>query len=67
MFNEADLKLLLGIPDTHDIALVIAMGYPDENPVADVATDNVNIWVDEGGHRHVPKRKLAEVIHKNKY
>jgi nitroreductase len=67
MFNEADLKLLLGIPDTHDIALVIAMGYPDESPVADVATDNVNIWVDEGGHRHVPKRKLAEVIHKNKY
>jgi nitroreductase len=67
MFNEADLKLLLGIPDTHDIALVIAMGYPDESPVADVATDNVNIWVDERGHRHVPKRKLAEVIHKNKY
>ena len=67
MFNEVDLKLLLDIPDTHDIALVIAMGYPDESPVADIATDSTNIWVDDKGIRHVPKRKLANVIHKNKF
>jgi nitroreductase len=67
MFNEADIKLLLEIPDDYDIALVIAMGYPDESPVADVATDSVNIWVDEKGMRHVPKRKLADIIHKNKF
>jgi nitroreductase len=67
MFNEADIKLLLEIPDSYDIALVIAMGYPDESPVADVATDSVNIWVDEKGVRHVPKRKLADIIHKNKF
>ncbi len=67
MFNEADIKLLLDIPDTYDIALVIAMGYPDESPVADVATDSVNIWVDDRGVRHVPKRKLGDIIHKNKF
>jgi nitroreductase len=67
MFNEADIKLLLEILDSYDIALVIAMGYPDESPVADVATDSVNIWVDEKGVRHVPKRKLADIIHKNKF
>jgi nitroreductase len=67
MFNEVDLKLLLDIPDTYDIALVIAMGYPDESPVADVATDSTNIWVDDKGIRHVPKRKLGDIIHKNKF
>jgi nitroreductase len=67
MFNEADIKLLLEIPDSYDVALVIAMGYPDESPLADVATDSVNIWVDDKGVRHVPKRKLADIIHKNKF
>jgi nitroreductase len=67
MFNEADLKLLLEIPEGYDIALVIAMGYPDESPVVDVAAESTNIWVDDKGIRHVPKRKLAEVIHRNKF
>jgi nitroreductase len=67
MFNEADLKLLLEIPDSYDVALVIAMGYPDESPVADVATDSTNIWVDDKGIRHVPKRKLVDIIHRNRF
>jgi len=67
MFNEADLKLLLEIPDSHDIALVIAMGYSDESPVADVAAESTNIWVDDKGIRHVPKRKLEDIIHRNKF
>jgi nitroreductase len=67
MFNEKDLKLILEIPDEYDIVLVIAMGYPDERPVADVATDSVNIWVDDNGLRHVPKRKLADIIHHNRF
>jgi nitroreductase len=67
MFNEGDIKLLLDIPDSYDIALVITMGYPDESPVADVATGSVNIWVDDKQTRHVPKRKLADVIYRNKF
>ena len=67
MFNEADIKILLEIPDTHDVALVIAMGYPDESPVADEAKDNTNIYVDDKGKRHVPKRKLADILHHDKF
>jgi nitroreductase len=67
MFNEADIKLLLEIPEGYDIALVIIMGYPDESPVADLAADSTNIFVDAKGVRRVPKRKLADVIHKNKF
>ena len=65
MFNEKDIKAFLNIPDDYDIALVIAMGIPDEAPVAEVAKDSTNIYVDDKGVRHVPKRKLADVIHKN--
>ena len=65
MFNESDLKLLLEIPDGYDIALVIAMGYPDESPVADVAAASTSIYVDDKGVRHVPKRRLADIIHRN--
>jgi nitroreductase len=67
MFNEADIKMLLEIPDNYDIALVITMGYPDESPVADIATESTNIWVDDKGTRHVPKRKLEDIIHKDKF
>ena len=67
MFHEQEIKLLLEIPDGYDIALVIAMGYPDEAPVADVAADSLNIWVDDKGVRHVPKKKLADIIHRNKF
>jgi nitroreductase len=67
MFNEQDIKLLLEIPEGYDIALVIAMGYPDESPVAEEAKDSLNIWVDDKGVRHVPKRKLAEIIHHDRF
>jgi nitroreductase len=67
MFNEKDLKLILEIPDDYDIALVISMGYPDEAPVADAVGDSLNVWVDAKGLRHVPKKKLADIIHKNKF
>jgi nitroreductase len=67
LFDESALKPILEIPDHCDIALVIAMGYPDESPVAEEAIDSVDTRVDDKGVRHVPKRKLADIIHKNKF
>ncbi len=67
MFHENNLKPILNIPDTHDIALVIAMGYPDESPMAEVATDSTDGWVDDKLVRHVPKRKLEDIIHRNRF
>ena len=66
MFNEKDIKAFLNIPENdYDIALVIAMGYPDEAPVAEEVKDSTNIYVDGSNVRHVPKRKLSDVMHKN--
>ena len=65
MFNESNIKPVLNIPDTHDIALVIAMGYPDEAPVAEVATDSIEGWLDDKLVRHIPKRRLEDIVHRN--
>jgi nitroreductase len=67
MFNESNLKPVLNIPDEYDMALVIAMGYPDEKSVAEVATDSVQGWVDDNLVRHVPKRRLQDIIHHNNF
>jgi nitroreductase len=67
MFKGEKLKQLLNIPDSHDVALVVAMGYPDESPVMEVATDSIKLWVDSQGVRHVPKRRLADITHRNKF
>ena len=67
MFHENNLKPLLNIPEEYDVALVIAMGYPDESPVAEVATDSVEGWVDDKLVRHVPKRKLEDIVHRNRF
>ncbi|HTY81320.1 MAG TPA: nitroreductase family protein [Dehalococcoidales bacterium] len=66
-FNEGNLKQALKIPAGYDIALVIALGYPDETPVAEVSTGTVESKVDEKGVRHVYKRKLADILHKNTF
>lgn len=66
MFNENGLRQALSIPDGYDIALVIAMGYPYESPQVEVATDSVTGWVDDQGVRHVPKRKLVDIVHHNR-
>jgi nitroreductase len=66
-FDESALKPILNIPDNYDIGLVIVMGYPDESPVTEEAVGTVDIRVDEKGVRHVPKRKLADILHHNNF
>jgi len=66
-FKENELKQLLNIPDKYDIAMLLALGYPDESPVLEVATDSIKLWVDNQGTRHVPKRKLEDILHRNKF
>ena len=65
MFNKDGITSLLNIPERYDIALVIAMGYPAESPVAEIAEGAVDVTVDKDLVRHVPKRKLDDVIHRN--
>lgn len=65
--NHTELRQILGIPNTHRIAMVIALGYPNENPVAEEFTGTTDRWRDGQGTLHVPKRKLADILHRNGY
>jgi len=69
IFGIADkekLKETIKLPDNSDIILVIALGYPSENPIVDKIKDgNIKYWLDENKVLHVPKRSLEEVLRWN--
>lgn len=66
--NREKLKEILKMPDSSDIILVVALGYPSENPVVDKVKDgNIKYWLDENKVLHVPKRSLEEILRWNTY
>jgi nitroreductase len=65
MVNRKELKKALYIPDRYEILLVISLGWPKEKFVFEEIepnTDNVRGWWDAQGVRHIPKRKLQDII-----
>lgn len=62
-----EIRAVLGIPDSHKIDSVLALGYPAEEPKVETLTDSVEYWKDAAGRLHVPKRSLPEVIHFNRF
>jgi len=63
--NKEKIRSLLKIPDTHEIELVVTMGYPAEKPVAVEMEKDTSVFRDAKGTLHVPKRRLKDVLHKN--
>ncbi len=62
------LRELLNVPSSLDIVLVVALGYPAENPVVDKMKDgDIKYWLDENGVLHVPKRDLENIVEWNTY
>ncbi len=59
------LRGILGVPDQYRIDSVLALGYPAEEPAAEVMADSCRYWKDEAGRLHVPKRPLSSVLHRN--
>ncbi len=66
-FARGKLGSVLNIPDKYEIALVLALGFPDESPVLEIAIDSIKRWVDSKGVRHIPKRELKDIIHRNRF
>ena len=65
--NKKRLRKILNIPHFLAIDSVIALGYSTESPVMENMTDSVKYWKDESGTLHVPKRRLNNIFHRNKY
>jgi nitroreductase len=58
---------ILNIPQGFRVDSVIALGYPAESPVVEDFKDSVKYWKDDQGVLHVPKRRLEDVLHFNRY
>lgn len=66
--DRKQVKKQLRIPHHLNIHSVIALGYPNEQPVVDVPQNaSIKYWKDDKGVIHVPKRPLEEILHRNKY
>jgi len=61
------LRAILGVPGHYRIDSVLALGYPAEDPAAEVAGDSIRYWKDEAGRLHVPKRAASSIAHINKF
>ena len=61
------IRAVLNIPDSIYIDSLIALGYKAEHPVIEDMTDSVEYWRDEHQILHVPKRKLEDILHINKF
>lgn len=65
--DRNQLRSIFKIPPHYQIDSVLALGYPDEAPVVEDAKDSIKYWKDEHGVLHVPKRKLKDIIHYNRF
>jgi nitroreductase len=66
--GNADLsriQKMLKVPGNYKVDSVLALGYPDEEPIAEEMEDSVKYWKDSKGRLHVPKRRLDDVLHFN--
>jgi nitroreductase len=68
LIRAADMekvRAMVNAPENHDPVMIIALGYPAEQPVSEDVKNNVRYWVDDKNVLHVPKRKLSDVLHRN--
>lgn len=64
-FNRKKIENILKIPEQHSADLVLALGYPLENPECYEIEKGKSIkyYKDTSGVLHVPKRKIADITH----
>jgi hypothetical protein len=59
----------MNVPRNLSVELVISLGYPMEEPVAEDIAEGSSImyYKDEKGKLHVPKRSLADILYFNAF
>jgi len=61
------LRAALGVPAEYRIDSVLALGFPAEEPAAEVMGESCRYWKDAAGRLHVPKRALSTVVHFDRF
>jgi len=65
--DRKELRAILHVPDHLELDSVVALGYPAEQPLAKEMTDSVEYYLDDRDTLHVPKRRLADILHHDRY
>ena len=65
--HRKKIKKLLRIPHHLKVDSIVALGYPDENPVVEKVTDSIKYWKNRHGVLHVPKYSLPDICYVNGY
>jgi nitroreductase len=65
--DREKLAEILSVPPGYRIDCVLALGYPDETPVAEEFAGSIKYWQDDEGTLHVPKRSLDKILHFNRF
>ena len=66
--KRENLREILSIPDNLEIDSVVALGYPDEEPIMeDSNDDSIKYYLDDENRLHVPKRPLSKILHLNSF
>jgi nitroreductase len=65
--ERVKIQEVCNIPLTLAIDSVIALGYKAETSVVEEMKDSVKYWRDEKETLHVPKRKLEDILHLNRF
>ena len=66
-FKKEKIREILKIPKKLEIDSIIALGYKAEKSITENMKDSVKYWKDKKQVLHVPKRKLEDIIHINKF
>ena len=61
------IKTIFKIPHHLAVNSAIALGYANEQPLVEDAQESIKYWKDENGVLHVPKRRLENIVFKNRY
>lgn len=65
--DRPKLAQVFSIPEGYRVDSVLALGFPAEAPVVEPLEESVRYWKDRAGVLHVPKRKLEDVLHLNRF
>ena len=65
--DRSKLFKILNIPKNYSIELAIALGHPKQKSFQEEFKGDIRYWLDEKNNLHVPKRKLKDIIHQEKF
>jgi hypothetical protein len=59
------LRETLKVPSDYTIVIVVAAGYPNDNPVVQEFEGSVQYLKDKSGMLDVSKRRFRDILHRN--